>query len=128
MSKYILFRRDYIDDGKIANVYLVNILQTALAIQENYAAFRTVVGFDFDPIKIVYEIQDLDSEFWNKTLKHAGLLGILLGFGAQNSWIFQWKYSDQAFCLRDVQQEFSESQKKGNASLANFRIPVFAIF
>jgi len=126
-NRFLLFQRDCSEGGKIGNIYLVDVLQTALVIQENYASFQNVVGFDFDPIKIVYEIQDPDSVFWNKTLQHSALLGILFGFGPKNAWAFQWKYGHTP-CLGNFQSTASDLNSFGQATLSNFPLPVFSVF
>lgn len=127
-NRFLLFRRDMTPDEKISNVYLVDTLQTALVIQENYASFRNVVGFDFDPIKVVSEIQNLDSEFWNIALNHSALHGILFGFGAKNAWAFQWKYWSKAPCLKGFHSEDSDSPLYKSVSMSNFPIPTFVVF
>ena len=89
--------------------------------------FRNVVGFDFNPIKVVYEIQDLESQFWNKVLAHSALHGILYGFGVKNALAFQWKYWEEAPFLREASPHASNTFQK-RASMNDFPIPAFAVF
>jgi len=74
---------DPFDDG-----FFVNIAETALVLQENYPAFREVAGFDFDPFGQVLDFSNPESLFWKKVLKNKMLLGILLGYGKRNAYLF----------------------------------------
>ncbi len=127
-NRFLLFHYDFIEDGKIENVYLVDLFKVALVLQNNYEYFRKIVGFDFDPIKIVYEIQDPNSIFWKIALRHSGLVGLLYGYGLQNSLGFQWKYADSVPFLKNFDYPFSDEEVLSDISLSNFHIPVFAVY
>jgi hypothetical protein len=126
-QRHLFFKKELTEDGKIARVYFVNLFQTAYILQQNYSIFRNVVGFDFDPVKIVYEIQDPKSEFWNKSLVHAGLQGILFGYGLKNALAFQWKHWEAAPFLKGVTPRGSTQTLK-RATIQDFPIPGFMIF
>jgi len=89
MSRFLLFQRNSPPFSPIEkSVFIVNIATTAEMLQKYYAKFRAAVSQDFDPLDIVFEIQDDHSEFWNKILAREDLFGILLGFGEENAWFF----------------------------------------
>ena len=127
-NRYLLFKRDMTSDLKESNVYLVDTLQTAFVIQQNYTAFRNVLGFDFDPIKVVFEIHDLTSEFWNKALEHSALHGILFGYGPKNAWAFQWKHWSDTTSLKGLHFEYSNAALYKDVSLSKFPLPEFVVF
>jgi|GEM_PF-1875834 len=69
-------------------VFLINIAATTLILKKHYWDFKSFVG-DFDPFQIVFEIENEQSIFWKSVLSNEYLLGILLGFGESNAWLFQ---------------------------------------
>ncbi|MFI5334830.1 MAG: hypothetical protein ACHQT8_06710 [Chlamydiales bacterium] len=70
------------------SIFLVNIAETATTLKKHYALFRGAVTRDFDPLKMVFELENSDSSFWKKVLARHDLVGILLGYGDQNAWLF----------------------------------------
>lgn len=82
-------------------VYFVNIIETANLIQRHYQLFQKYVGFDFDPLSVTLEIKSNDSPFWNKIFNGASsqekicLLGLLFGYGIENSYPFSWYFSNK---------------------------------
>lgn len=87
--RFLLFQRNSPSFSPAEkSVFLVNIAATIETLQKYYQKFRTAAGEDFDPLDIVFEIQDNHSLFWNKILAREDLFGILLGFGEQNAWFF----------------------------------------
>lgn len=78
-------------DEKTELILFVNIEMTIRILLKYYEDFRRVFGSDFDPLQVVFEVENTDSVFWNKvaTQGHA-LLGILLGYGRDNAWFFEW--------------------------------------
>ena len=80
----------------IYDVFLVNVPKTALVIQENYELFRRAVGYDFDPLEIVFDLENKNSKFWDKITgkeawKYSYLWGLLYGFGKENTFLHFWK-------------------------------------
>ncbi len=78
-------------------VLFVNIEMTVKTLLDHYADFRRLLGSDFDPLEVVFEVEDKQSSFWNTVLKKHSLIGILLGFGKNQSWFFETsvKYENQ---------------------------------
>ena len=132
---YLFCKRPFSEDKKIYYGFFVNIVETALAIQENYEDFRRVVGYDFHPFNEVFTIKDENSIFWKAVLKNHALQGILFGFGKKNSYLFQWMVDKDD---QDVNKEWiqnyllaqisDQSPQYGTASIDNFSLPIFRYY
>lgn len=136
IPQYLFFKRSRSNDVRFEDIYFVNILQTALTLQQHYAIFKKYTGNDFDPLKVVFEIENEDSTFWKKALNHSLLLGILFGFGLENSSCFDWKYFTdtednpemEAF-ITSLPFRFDENAKDfADPSIHHFALPPFASF
>ena len=124
---------------KFYDVFLINIYQTALILQKHYNLFKQAVGYDFDPLSIVFDLEKEHSDFWNriKDSKHCILWGLLYGFGEKNSYGFLWKWrhikNEQ---LHNKEKEFSKTIKQYSSvndrmflySIKDFPIPSFASY
>lgn len=119
--------------GPFEDGYFVNIPETATVLQEHYSLFRERVGFDFDPMVQVYDIQNPSSVFWNKTLKNKFLLGILLGFGKKNAYLFEeWakatkQQGDLAGKISALSTGFSDTLST-NRTIRELSLPIFRTF
>lgn len=137
IKKYLLFRSHLDEDGKASFVYFVDILKTAIVLQDNYELFKKVIGFDFHPFEMVLDMQKKDSIFWDKirNSKDSPMLwGLLFGYGKLNSCAFYWKHFDcpqscKAF-MESYPFQFSNPLPRGQVRLSatNFIIPPFASF
>jgi hypothetical protein len=83
-------------------IYIVNIVEAATIIKKHYSLFKNYVGFDFDPLEMVFEIYNENSVFWNKLLNNEKtipesvcLLGILFGYGIENSYPYSLLFDDE---------------------------------
>lgn len=79
-------------DGTVDIFLFVNIELTIKTLLDHYEEFHRLLGFHFDPLAVVFEIENRNSKFWNAVLKQNVLVGILLGFGRYNAWCFMWDY------------------------------------
>ena len=124
---------------KIFNVIFVNILQTALILQENYELFKQAVGFDFDPLSIIFELENEHSDFWNRLEgpEHCILWGLLYGFGKENSYGYQWKWKNikkeeasakEKSFTKIIHQHSSNKNRISRHSITDFLIPTFTSF
>lgn len=134
MKRYMLVEAKWHHDPEAKFLYFVDILKTALTIQEHYKEFSDAVGYDFDPMKVVLEIQTADAPFWKKIETNSLLWGILFGYGKENAYAFHWKYSHTDQLVANF-----FDQLKGNSScemmigkkkrtLTNLEIPSFISF
>lgn len=127
MTRFLLIERKppSFSTGE-SSVFLVNIAATACVLEKHYQKFRAAVVEDFDPLDIVFEIQDNHSLLWNTILGREDLLGILLGYGEENAWLFVKikKWEEQSSDLRGSQKtSFLRSlsmQTPGSNALSSF--------
>lgn len=133
LKNYLLVEKPHPTEKNVVIVNFVNILTTALLFQEKYELFRRVLGHDFDPISLVFELKKPYSADWNIITSSSVLMGLLFGHGEKNSWCFEWKYfaehsdESQEFA-EDLAFTFSDSAPPGSYSLKNFPIPTFASY
>lgn len=131
----------------IYDIFFVDVLKTAMVIQENYELFKRVVGYDFDPLEIVFELENEHSDFWNtirgkEAWKYSYLWGLLYGFGKENTFSHFWKnrHSRDTYC-NEKEKTLAASLKtwsscknrpsptdSGAFTISNFTIPAFKSF
>lgn len=73
------------------------------------------MGFDFDPLETVLELENENSKFWNaiKGCQHSYLWGLLYGFGEDNSWGYFWKGRNRINMQKHEKEiSFSHALKK----------------
>ena len=71
-------------------IFFMNIANTINVLLKHYSFFKDVVGFDFDPLDKIYEIENNTSIFWKKILNNYTAMGILFGYGEENSRFFEY--------------------------------------
>ncbi len=135
--KHLLFRAHFSEDRKMSYIYFVDIIKTALLIQDNYDLFRREIGFEFHPLEVVLEMPKQSSEFWKRLRKSPNsslLWGLLFGYGKQNSSLFNWKYQNLNCASRDfidlLSQTSSNPSPEGHVRLSidAFLLPSFISF
>lgn len=127
IHQFALFLRET-DNPKAPEICFVNLLQTALTLEDHHEIFTKTLGFNFESDQVVSEIQDPHSIFWNKVLQEPLLLGILYGFGKHNSLSFHWKHIKEGRINHALNFIFSDARKLGHTNLENFPLPIFASF
>lgn len=72
----------------------IDKVKVALLLAENYEIFRNYVGIDFHPLKVAFEAEEPNSEFWKKILSfNDGMTnGLLFGFGKRNALFYEWRW------------------------------------
>lgn len=128
----------------IYDIFFVDVFKTAFVIQENYELFKQVVGYDFDPFKIVLELENKSSNFWDKirgkdAWKYSYLWGLLYGFGKENSFFHCWNNRHIRLIDCDEKEKLVSTSIKKHTSckhrptfsdnnaftISNFTIPIF---
>lgn len=124
-------------------VYLINITQLATELKKHYHLFQRYLGFDFDPLEVVIDIQNEESPFWNKIFNDESLdqericlIGILFGYGLENSYPFSLVFNDhrtgpsKEFTAYLFDATTKNMSRKGikEFSPTNFPIPGFRTF
>jgi len=134
MNRYMLFKMDQFQNDHLFFILFVDILKTAATIQDNYDAFRKVIGVDFHPLEITLHMRQKDSILWEKINESALLWGILFGFGKINSYLFQWQHFDHPettseFC-KNIVSFTNDDLLKGRVkyTIDQFSIPAFKSF
>jgi hypothetical protein len=117
------------------SLFFVNIEQMVRTLLKNYSDFRRVLGFDFDPLQAVFEIENRDSPFWKGVTHNHFLLGILLGFGKDNAYFyecmreFDQKQSKMGDFIRSLPARvYEERDLPFQSNLQNFVLPIFASY
>lgn len=134
MKRFMLFKSDLYEDPNATFVFFVDVLKTAMVIQENYEIFQKAVGFDFNPVEVVLEMKNKGSQFWGKVNGNSFLWGILFGYGKANAFAFHWKHFDHTKMsenfFESLNPTFSEQPLRGKVeiTLKNFQIPAFVSF
>lgn len=131
----------------VYDVFFVDILKSALVIQENYGLFRQTVGYDFDPLEVVFELENAHSDFWDKLRgeegwRYAPLWGLLYGFGRENAFSYTWKGRNKKEPDRSEKERLWSASlqphlscknrpaiaEKNAFTIAHFSIPIFKSF
>ncbi len=130
MGRYRLFKKEFPEQPKVDLVYFADIPKIALTLEKYYDIFKRYKGTDFDPIAEAFNI-DKESSFLNENLLNSITIGLLYGFGLQNSLFFEWKYdgtlSNHYGFQESLQSHFSDISYYGG-ELRHLRIPVFASY
>ena len=94
---------DHRDDQRILHRFLLaDVKKTALVLERHYEFYKSIVGEDFHPLEVVYDLENPDSSFWNAILfsssrkdrdpvKIHKAIGLLFGFGEDNATLFSWR-------------------------------------
>jgi len=131
---FILTSKKDPDYPKLSRIFFVNVLEMALVIQKYYSMFRKELGFEFDPLSVVFEIHQEQSVFWDVVSEHSDLIGLLYGFGFRNSQCFNWKFSEEVpeSFKNSLQLNLSTDWKcknfSGHEKACDLQIPVFCSF
>ena len=68
----------------------VNVPNAISILKKYYADFSEKTGIEFDIDTIIDSIDDLESAFWNEVFKSNYLVGLMMGYGQKNSYLFDW--------------------------------------
>lgn len=125
----LTFRKD---DG-----LFINIPNVVYILKKHYSDFVDLTGMTFDPGTILDSIEDAESPFWGQVFKNHYLLGLILGYGQKNAFLFDWKCR-HSFSIDTVSIErFRElarlrhrtkAMRKANILVEDLEIPYFVVF
>lgn len=68
----------------------INIPSTLYILKKYRTEFVELTGIQFDLATILESIEDENSFFWEKVCENHYLLGLLLGYGEKNAYLFDW--------------------------------------
>lgn len=121
-------------DEKVEILLFVNIEETLRTLLKFYEDFRRVLGFEFDPFLVVFEVENRDSKFWNGVMHSHDLQGVLLGFGRDNAWFFEqeMKYKEEqnrkGEFLRTLPITIDEDGDIDEYGPKHFLLPIFGSY
>ena len=140
IKRYLFVERKVgipIDLQKNRYVYFINIDEMVKVLQQNYPLFKDYVGFDFDPLSVVFDAKNVDSPFWKAIWgreisdKSVCLMGILFGYGMENSHAFSkhhFKSNEKTESIKLATSTVSiESMKQFNPP-QSFLLPGYTSF
>ncbi len=107
----------------------INIPNTILTLRLYRQDFELAYGGPFDPENIVDEIADEESPFWNKLFSSNYCMGLLFGYGRQNSYEFDWRMKNAIFADRlEVQGQEVMPLMKKNVKIRDLRLPNISVY
>jgi len=121
-------------DEKTSVALFVNIEAAIKTVVNHYEEFRRTLGYDFDPVQAIFDVQNKESKFWNAVVKNHLLMGIMHGFGRENSYFFDqfMKYnadnSQIGDFFRSMPKNFSDNKDIRYQDVKNFMLPIFKTF
>ena len=125
IRQFLFFKQADLEDPKFASIYFVNIKHTISTLQDNYQLFQQETGCNFNPSKEVFEMEKRTS-FWNKVFDNPVLVGILYGYGKENSFQFRRKYQVELSSLLEGCP--SNEIAIDGLSPSYFSLPIFTSF
>ncbi len=117
-------------DERVEVLLFVNIEETLKTLLKYYEDFRRSLEYDFDPWQVIFDVENKESKFWKTVMHSYALQGILLGFGRENAWFFEWEshkntgIKSEKF-LTSLVKTFSDDEDIENYGPQNFLLPVF---
>jgi hypothetical protein len=109
--------------------YFINIPITLLTLNEYYNEFSQVNGEAFTPEKVIHELSDQTSPFWNRIFQSSYAVGLLLGYGKKNSFIFSWEQKNNISLPRYVDLEHQlTAMNKIDVTVKDLALPSFCTF
>lgn len=89
LNNYVLFKRKT-PDPLVDEIVFANRQNIIVELTTDYRLFKNIVGYDFSPEKVVFELEDPSSKFWNTIFSYKLSYGLICGYGKINSYFFQW--------------------------------------
>ena len=104
----------------------INVPNTLLALQQYYQEFAKIFGADFEPRKVLDEISDENSLFWECIFQSNYAQGLLFGYGRQNSIEFSWQ-TENGVSLPQLRNQESPILKE-NVKVTDLRLPTISTY
>lgn len=136
-KRFLILVKPQAEESAFYDLLFLDIAKTAVLLAEHYDYFKKIAGMDFDPFAIVYEIEDPQSQFWNRVFQMENHLakGLLFGYGEKNALLFDCQFKhlekDEAFSKQimdiPIPVSFEKEVSLGQGNLRNFTIPRFGV-
>jgi hypothetical protein len=134
---YKLFSRSLSNEKAIKVGLFINIPQAMHILKKYRLEFCQITGIEFDTDKILDSIEDEGSVFWDRVFTNHYLLGLLLGYGEKNAYLFDWVRKN-ALQLQSVSilrfpelsrlKQHTKQTLKKNVTIQDLPIPYFVSF
>ena len=125
--RFVVSRNPYGERRKCG--LFINVPNTIIQLKRHYQEFAKLYGKPFDPETILDEISNEESDFWNKVFRSNYLLGILFGYGYQNSYEFDWRMRN-SFSTPRLKVEGQELMPliKEKITIEDLRLPNISVY
>lgn len=112
----------------------INIPVTTYILSKYQDLIQKRIGFSFDPYTVLNEVSSENSVFWEKIFKDHVIMGILLGYGERNAFI--WELEDnlnESLQCKPINatindSEYSKILVKEEVTIDDLLIPLFVSF
>lgn len=130
-GRYVLFEQTIPDTSKEFMICFADLAKVAVCLEKYYPIFQRVTKQDFNPLQEALFLQE-GSPFWDTVFTDSVLVGILYGYGEENSLLFSWKHSASLEIPTHFREmlrfHFSNKKERTMQNLDDFDLPVFASF
>lgn len=133
-NKKFLFTSRKAPYGDVNEGVFINIPTAIYILSKHQELFQKRTCILFDPHTILEEISSEHSEFWGKVFKDHFLMGILLGYGEKNAfiWELESKSNKSLRCkpanLTIDDSYYSKLIAKENVAISDLLIPLFVSY
>lgn len=123
-----LFIKRQTKTKEIALGYILNIPEMVKTLLKNYDVFKKELGYDFDPISVTMDFENIDSPFWNQVFSNHLLMGIIYGYGLKNSYLFSMEmkkiteFNEDHSLFASIKEKEKDEQEP---SLSHLLLPKF---
>jgi hypothetical protein len=110
--------------------FFINIPSTLITLKTYYQEFAEVNGGSFSPEQVIDEIGNQDSLFWTKLFQSSYTIGLLLGYGKRNSFLFHCEQNGEKFILPrfvDLERKLAADSKR-DVQVEDLPLPEFCTF
>jgi len=113
-------------EGNVEGLFL-NKCSTLYLLTRYYREFEQVYGASFEPKKVLNEISEENSGFWECVFRNHYTQGLLFGYGPRNSYFFDWQSENNfPFPRRFFQDVVPFVNKK--IKVSDLRLPIISMY
>lgn len=107
----------------------INVPNVLFVLNRYYADFFKEYGSQFEPQAALDEIDNEDSIFWERVFQSNYLQGLLFGYGAKNSFVFDWQCKADLSLSKILHKRQSiEPLLNRNISVADLQLPPAMVY
>ncbi len=110
----------------------INNCSLLYVLTVHYSEFEKVFGAPFEPKKVLNEISDPNSIFWERAFRDQYTQGLLFGYGSRNSFIFSWQIeNDFPFSIRyfqDISLLIKTKFDKKKVNVSDLLLPPISLY